>query len=180
MCGAVIGRARPARLRRGTVQPTQAKCLERKEQENGLLAHNHHFEVRHSRNTIRILPRGSAGMHGQVLPPCIYAVCVPALCAQIAACGPRVNMPRISGIGRKKKKKKTAAEVAVGVEAAAEGEVPDKIEARREKRSRSSRKKAPPCPPPLQPPIHVFTQPVQTLRRARRRCAPSSTSTRVV
>ena len=63
-------------------------------------------------------------------------------------------MPRVSGIGRKKKKKKTAAEVAVGAEAAAEDEVPD-IEARREKRTRPSRKKAPPCPPRLQPPVHT-------------------------
>ena len=63
-------------------------------------------------------------------------------------------MPRVSGIDRKKKKNKTAAEVVVGVEAAAEGEVPD-IEAQREKRTRPSRKKAPPRPPPLQPFVHT-------------------------
>ena len=63
-------------------------------------------------------------------------------------------MPRVSGIGRKNKKIKPAAEVAAGAEAAAEDEVPD-IEARREKRTRPSRKKAPPCPPRLQPPVHT-------------------------
>ena len=63
-------------------------------------------------------------------------------------------MPRVSGIGRKKKKIKTAAEVAAGAEAAAEDEVPN-IEGRREKRTRPSRKKAPPCPPPLRSPVHT-------------------------
>ena len=64
------------------------------------------------------------------------------------------QLARVSGIGRKKKKNKTAAEVAVGAEAAAEGEVPG-IEAQREKRTRPSRKKAPPRPPPLQPPAYT-------------------------
>ena len=61
--------------------------------------------------------RGHSCIFGRVLPP-----------RADSACGPQVNMPRVSGIGRKKKKNKTAAEVVVGVhvEAAAESEVPDK------------------------------------------------------
>ena len=58
-------------------------------------------------------------------------------------------MPRVAGVGRTKKKHKTPAEVAVQVEAAAEGEVPA-VEAQRLKRTRRSRKKALlPVPPPV-------------------------------